>query len=60
MPAANAAMVVRSMFTWGSRLVIIRHAVSAEMKIGPGVSSQACSTRAHSSRSARNLATLRN
>ena len=36
MPAENAAMVVRSMFTYGSRRVIIRHAVSAETKAGAG------------------------
>ena len=60
MPAESAAMVVRSMFTHGSRLVIIRHAVSAEMKAGFGVSPQACSTRAQRSRSARSFATVRN
>ncbi len=53
-------MVVRSMFTHGSRWVIMRHAVSAEMNAGFGDKPQACSTRAHSSRSARNLAMVRN
>ena len=33
----------------------MRHAVSAAMKSGLGVRPQACSTRAHSSRSARNF-----
>ena len=35
-PAENVAMVVRSMFTQGSRLVIMRQAVSAETKAGFG------------------------
>ena len=36
-PAENVAIVVRSKFTQGSRLAIIRHAVSAETKMGSGV-----------------------
>ena len=36
-PAATTAMVVRSMFTYGSRRVIIRQAVSAATKAGFGV-----------------------
>ena len=60
MPAENAAMVVRSMFTHGSRRVIMRQAVSAEMNAGFGLRPQACSMRAHSARSARNLAMVRN
>ena len=36
MPAENAAMVVRSMFTYGSRRVIMRHAVSADDERGLG------------------------
>ena len=59
-PAANTAIVVRRMFTAGSRRVIIRHAVSAATKAGTGVRPQACSTRAQSFRMARNFAMVRN
>jgi hypothetical protein len=59
-PAATTAMVARSMFTCGSRLVIVRHAVSAEIKTGSGARPDASSTRAHSFRSARNFAMVRN
>jgi hypothetical protein len=48
------------MFTCGSRLVIIRHAVSAATKAGAGASPQASSTRAQSFRKARNLAMVKN
>jgi hypothetical protein len=53
-------MVVRNMFTWGSRLVIIRHAVSAATHGGAGASPQVCSIRAHSVRNARNFAMVKN
>ena len=57
----NAAMLLRSMFTRGSRRVIMRHAVSADtIGAASGSSPQACSTRAHSCRNARNLAMVRN
>src|SRR5438445_249895 len=46
-PAELTAMVVRTMFTYGSRLVIIRQAVSAAMTMGAGRKLQVCSTRAH-------------
>ena len=59
-PAENVAMVERNMFTSVSRWVSMRQAVSAAMKIGFGVRPQACSTRAHNSRSARNFAMVRN
>ena len=59
-PAANTAMVARSMFTYGSRRVIMRQAVSAEMKAGSGCSPQASSTAPTVSASARNFAMVRN
>ena len=53
-------MVVRTMFTCGSRLVIMRQAVSAQTKVGLGGEPQAFSMRAHNFRSARNLAMVKN
>ena len=58
--AANTAMVARKMFTCGSRCAIMRQAVSAETNAGCGASPHEASTRAHSFRSARNLAMVRN
>ena len=59
-PAEKAAIVARSMFTSESRWVSIRHAVSAAMNSGRGVSPQLCSIRAQSRRIARNFAMVRN
>ena len=42
---ATTATVARSMFTWGSRRVIIRQAVSAVMKAGRGWSPRAADFR---------------
>ena len=60
LPAENAAMVARSMFTSGSRWVSIRHEVSPTTNSGSSLSPQLCSIRAQSNRSARNLAMVRN
>ena len=55
-PAAKAATVVRSMFTHGSRLLIIGRLVTAWSRIGTGSLSLSSCTRAHSRRAARSLA----
>ena len=48
--APSAAMVPRTMFPCGSRLVIMRQAVSAATKAGRGLSPHASSIRAHNFR----------
>ena len=60
--AAKQATVVRSMFTQGSRLLIIRQAVTAFSFIARAgsVAPQASATRAHILRAARSLPMARN
>ena len=61
-PAASAATVVRSMFTHGSRRVIITGEVTACWRCARGGRSapHTSATRAHSRRAARSLAMVRN
>ncbi len=59
-PAAKAATVVRSMFTQGSRLLIIGRLVTAWSRIGTGSLSLSSWIRAQSRRAARSLAMLGN
>ena len=60
-PAARVASVVRSMFTHGSRRVIITGEVTACCRCAPAPGApQTSATRAHSRRAARSLAMVRN
>ncbi len=61
-PAARQATVVRSMFTHGSRSVIITVDVTAcwRCPAASGAAPTTCATRAQSLRAARNLAMVRN
>lgn len=60
-PAARVATVVRSMFTQGSRRVIITDEVTACWRCAPASGApQASATRAQSRRAARSLAIVRN
>lgn len=60
-PAASVATVVRSMFTHGSRRVIITVEVTACWRWAPASRApQTSATRAHSRRAARSLAIVRN
>ncbi len=60
-PAENAASVVRSMFTHGSRWAIIGSDVTACTRAAPASGSPTTSaTRAHSWRAARNFAIVMN
>ena len=59
-PAPKQASVVRSMFTHGSRRVIIADEVTACCACGACAAPETSRTRAHSRRAARNLAIVRN
>ncbi len=60
-PAARVAMVVRSMFTHGSRRVIITGEVTTCWRCAPAAGApQTSATRAHRRRAARSLAIVRN
>jgi hypothetical protein len=60
-PAAKQATVVRSMFTHGSRALIIADEVTACWRCAPASGTPlACATRAQSRRAARSLAMLAN
>ncbi len=60
-PAPSVASVVRSMFTHGSRRVIITGEVTACCRCAPAAGApDASATRAHSRRAARSLAIVRN
>lgn len=60
-PAPSVATVVRSMFTHGSRRVIITGEVTTCWRCpAAAVAPHTCATRAHSRRAARSLAIVRN